>query len=302
MKSGLRATKLSLQLVSSSGRGCFPALREMDVVVPPGLTVLVGGSASGKSLLLLALMGLGPAGGRLEGTIEVEGQRLDAAGWRWVRGRRVAHVPQHPAAALDPTRRLKAQWQEHAKVHGLEPEVMERALEAAKLDPADVGGKLPEALSGGMAQRVLLAFALSTNPTVLIADEPTSALDLEVRADVLDILAARAAAGTAVLVATHDLVRLLPMADRVMVMLAGRLVESGPRNLILEMPRHPYTKALLEGAPLDAEDLEGTSGGCPYRGACPRATARCEIDPRMEGGESRRWACHHPLPEGRQRP
>lgn len=274
----------------------FWALFGIELAFSAGeVAALVGGSAVGKSLLAHALLGLAPPGGRLGGEMWLDGRRLARTALAALRGGRIALVPQHPARTLDPRRTVRAQLREHLRVHRIDAAGrVEAALEEAGLDPASVLDLLPDGLSGGMAQRVALGFALATDPDVIVADEPTAALDLEVRADVMDRLTERARAGAAVLIVTHDLDLVVARADRVHVMAAGRILESGPPAAVARAPRHPYARALWSGR---SDGIDAAPDGCPLRQQCDRASRRCAWMPGGARLAGRWWACHHPLEE-----
>jgi peptide/nickel transport system ATP-binding protein len=243
------------------GREAVRALDAVDLAVEPGETVaVVGESGSGKSTLAAAVLGLLPPTGEVSGSIEVGGHQVVAAKERTlraVRGRVAALVPQDPAVGLNPTLRIGRQVAE--AVRRREPAVPGRsvdaeviaALEAAGLDdPVLRARQYPHELSGGMRQRVLIGAALAARPQLLIADEPTSALDVTVQKRILDHLERLVAErGISLLLITHDLGVAADRADRVLVMRAGRLVESGPAAQILVSPRTDYTRALIRAAP-----------------------------------------------------
>lgn len=306
----LRVEGLVLELPRGAGQGRYRALDSLDLQISSGEAVaIVGASASGKSLVGLALLGLAPPGGRLTARVfEVDGtshvlSTLDGAG---VRGRRIGWVPQSAALSLDPMRTLGAQLIEvlggpgRAAAGGL---AVERALERAGLDPS-VASLHPHALSGGMAQRAALALAWVAEPSVLVADEPTTALDGPTRLAVLDALRERVDEGAALALVTHDLPVALHYADRWLVMYGGSVVAVGTAEAFRRCHGHPHVQALFqERVEPPAPDLERERPevGCAYAPACPRVSERCGREtPRLVSleGTGLKVACHHPTHEG----
>lgn len=222
---------------------------------------LVGESGSGKTLTGLALLRLVPAPGRIEpgSSIRLGDQdllALEGEALRQVRGRRIAMVFQDPLASLNPVLTVGTQIAETVRAHfpATAPEARARAeallTEVGIPDPARRFASYPHELSGGMRQRVMLAIALAAEPALLVADEPTSALDVTVQAQVLAVLdRLRRAHHMGMLLITHDLGIVAGRADRVAVMQAGRLVETGPTAQVFRAPAHPYTRALLDAVP-----------------------------------------------------
>ncbi|WP_236796103.1 ABC transporter ATP-binding protein [Amycolatopsis sp. GM8] len=245
-----------------------PAVRGVDLTVESGRTLaVVGESGSGKSTTAHAVIGLLPRGGRIDrGSITFAGQELtalSARGWRAVRGREIALIPQDPAVSLDPVKRVGEQVAETLLIHGLESRRSAPAAAADLLrragidDPARRARAYPHELSGGLRQRVLIAAALAGRPKLIIADEPTSALDVTVQRRILDHLGALAAEeNLALLLITHDLGVAADRADEIAVMSDGKVVERGPSAGLLAAPGHAYTRQLLSAAPsLSAEPL-----------------------------------------------
>ncbi|MFI6736332.1 dipeptide ABC transporter ATP-binding protein [Nonomuraea sp. NPDC050451] len=228
-------------------------------IAPGECLALVGESGSGKSVTARALVGLAGRGARVRAArLSLDGQDLRghrSKDWRRLRGRRIGLVLQDALTALDPLRTVGAEVAEGLRAHRLAPrgEVAERVTEllaaAGVPNPAERRRKYPHQLSGGLRQRALIAGALAAGPDLLIADEPTTALDVSVQARILDLLAERRAAGTALLLISHDLAVVARLADRIAVMRAGRIVELGPAREVLSRPEHPYTRELLAAVP-----------------------------------------------------
>jgi peptide/nickel transport system permease protein len=225
---------------------------------------LIGESGSGKTQTAFAIMRLLSAGGRIvAGITEFEGTDLAGVSERdmtSLRGAKIAYIPQEPMSNLDPTFTIGSQLTEPMRIRlGLgKAEAKKRALELlAKVgipDPARTYDAYPHQISGGMAQRVLIAGAVSCNPDLLIADEPTTALDVTVQAEVLDLLRdLQAEFDMGVLLVTHNFGVVADVCDRVSVMRAGRIVETGPARSIFAEPRHSYTKSLFAAILEDAE-------------------------------------------------
>jgi oligopeptide/dipeptide ABC transporter ATP-binding protein len=252
---------------------------------------VVGESGCGKSMTALALMRLLPPAARIAGgTVLLDGEDLTAATERRmcaVRGRRLAMIFQEPMSSLDPVQSIGTQVMEPVRVHfGLSGgEARRRALEV--LDrvriPAAASrfSAYPHELSGGLRQRVMIAIAISCDPQILLADEPTTALDVTIQAQVIELLRElQRASGMAVVIISHDLGVVGDFADRVAVMYAGRLVESGPVEALFARPLHPYTEALIASLP-DPEGPRGTlstiDGTVPLPAALPPG---CRFAPR----------------------
>lgn len=265
---------------------------------------IVGESGSGKSVTALSMLRLLPEPpARVEGTVLFEGRNLldlHEKDLRGVRGRRIAMIFQDPTASLNPVRTVGAQIEETISVHlGLtRTAARKRAVDFLGLvgipAPERKLGAYPHQFSGGMCQRVMIASALSCEPQVILADEPTTALDVSVQAQILELL--RNLTGelrTSVIIISHDLSVVAGIADRVAVMYAGEIVESGPTDELFALPRHPYTRALLECVPrLDKEreemlrsipgtppDLRVPPPGCSFAARCAYVVERCRRDP-----------------------
>ncbi|MDZ5650354.1 dipeptide ABC transporter ATP-binding protein [Nitrospirillum sp. BR 11828] len=236
-----------------------PLLNAMSLTVDQGqIVALVGASGSGKSMTALSVLGLTPAGARPQGSIHLDGRDLTALTDNQmdaVRGRDVGLVFQEPMTALNPVLSIGAQVAETVRVHGSTSRA--EAARVADLTLARVGlpnerfprSRRPHELSGGQRQRVAIAAALAAKPKLLIADEPTTALDVTTQARILDLLVDLVRQdGLGLLLISHDLALVSRVADRVVVMQDGAVVESGPPSVILRSPEHAYTRRLLAAA------------------------------------------------------
>ncbi|MEU6532192.1 ABC transporter ATP-binding protein [Streptomyces sp. NPDC046928] len=224
----------------------------------PGRTVgIVGESGSGKTLTCRAALGILPPHFEVSaGTIEIDGTdiaTLTPRQWTGLRGSTISAVFQDPASYLNPSLRVGAQIAEVLRVKtGLKRrEARSRTLELLQAvhlrHPELVYGQYPFELSGGMLQRVLIAAAIAAGPRILIADEATTALDVTVQAEILDLLAdLRESTGLALVVVSHDLAVVAQLCDEVLVMRHGEVVEHGPTRTVLDTPRHPYTRLLID--------------------------------------------------------
>ncbi len=300
-------------------QGTVQAVRGVSFSVEPGEVLgIVGESGSGKSITALAVMGLLPSWARVGGSVRLHGRELLGSTSRTlagVRGRQMAMVFQDPTTALNPVHTVGRQLVEAVRAHQLmsRKQARERAVELLRIvgipEPARRAAGYPHEFSGGMRQRVLIAMAMANDPDVIIADEPTTALDVTVQAQVLETLEkARAETHAAIVLITHDLGVVARMAQRVMVMYAGRAVETGSAEEIYHRSRMPYTLALLASVPrLDVDDaglvpIPGTapSGvdlppGCPFWPRCALSGDEChrrEPDLRTVDGGTHRAACH----------
>jgi oligopeptide/dipeptide ABC transporter ATP-binding protein len=303
--------------------GRITVVDQVSFSVAPGECVaLVGESGSGKSLTALALMGLLPDGARTDASTRITMGHtalsdLSPRELRAWRGERIGMVFQDPTASLNPVLRVGDQLVEALRAHREVPRAMARTQAIALLhevgipDPAERYMAWPHQLSGGMRQRVMLAIALAAEPQLLLADEPTTALDVTVQAQILELLdRIRAERRMAVLLITHDLGLVAHRADRVLVMYAGRLVETAITAALFAEPRHPYTKGLLASTPRITgaiTRLQAIPGmvppptrwpsGCRFHPRCPVAVARCATDiPPLHPFDSPRaaacWVAH----------
>ncbi len=284
---------------------------------------LVGESGSGKSVTGLAILGLVDAPGRIEaGSIRLEGEELigkPERELRRLRGKRLAMIFQDPMTTLNPVLRIDTQMIEAIRAHEnvSEKAARDRARQALLKvgipSPEERLTAYPHQFSGGMRQRVAIATALLHRPAVLVADEPTTALDVTIQAQILaEVQELAAESGTAMVWITHDLSVIAGLADRIAVMYAGRIVETGAVADVLERPIHPYTAGLIgsvpsrnkRGVPLAqipgmTPSLAKVPPACPFNPRCPRASVTCRtIMPEPTPYDGARMArCHHPLIE-----
>ena len=316
----LRVTDLRVQLPTA--RGPADALRGVSFALERGHTLgLIGESGCGKSLTALALMGLLPDAARLQGSIRFDGQELtalDEPAWCRLRGARLGMVFQEPMTALNPLHTVGRQIAESLQLHrGLDAAAARaealRLLERVQLPQAAQRlDAWPHQLSGGQRQRVVIAIALACGPDLLIADEPTTALDVTIQREVLDLLAALVAdTGMALLLVSHDLAVMADRVERVMVMYAGQVVESGPTAAMFGQPAHPYTQGLLAARPRlglprgtrlptipgRVPELHEMPAGCAFADRCPRVEADCRAAaPALaDVAPSHSARCLHPL-------
>jgi oligopeptide/dipeptide ABC transporter ATP-binding protein len=309
----------------------FVAYRSSESVIPAAKAVtfdlrageilaLVGESASGKSTVGHAILGLLPGSAAMSGHVRYRGRSIESLPsdeMQRLRGREIAVIFQDAMAALTPTMTVGEQMAEPFRAHlGLTPdEAYERARQAlAEVMPnADrVLDSYPFQLSGGMAQRVMIAMATELKPSVVIADEPTANLDPAVRNEMLEWLESLRAQGTALLVITHDFGVVARLADRVAVMYAGQLVEVADVRTTFRTPKHPYTFGLLGSLPSLAPrgrlrpmpgnppDLATLPPECPFLPRCNKATAECRTEPApslmpVEGSPGHFAACFNPM-------
>lgn len=284
----------------------------------PGTTLgVVGETGSGKSLLCRALVGmLSLSGGTIDaGSIEFQGEefaRADSRRWAQLRRRRVGYMPQASMAGLNPVRRVGSQLNDIlVGPRTLKLDKARMLMQQVQMsDPDRVLRSYPHELSGGMRQRVMLAFALAGDPDILVADEPTTALDATVQNEVLGLIQqVQKERNMAMVIVSHDMRVIRRVCDRVAVMYGGRIVELGPTSTVLSAPSHPYTRALLQADPTLAArktvlgaipgaprpPVDWRDGGCVYRERCSFATEVCaQSVPELRNvraGDAA--ACHH---------
>ena len=249
-------------LCAVAGRkGETPILRDVSLNVARGeVHGLVGESGAGKTTIAKAMLGILPHGVRItRGAIALEGRdllTLDEHSRRQRLGAEVALIPQDPLTALNPGRRIEAQLTDGLRLwRGMSAkDARQRALtlldEVQMRDPARVMRAFPHELSGGMRQRVLIAAAFALEPKLVIADEPTTALDVTVQKQILRLIRTmQERHGTGVVFVTHDLGVVAQICDRATLLYMGKVIEEGPVAALLDAPRHPYTRALMEACP-----------------------------------------------------
>lgn len=300
--------------------GILPAVREVSLRLQPGRILgLVGESGSGKSVTGFSIMGLVDAPGRISaGEILFQGRdltRLSARELRHLQGNRIAMIFQDPMMTLNPVLRIDTQMIEAVQAHN--PMNRRQARQHASdtlvamgiASPEERLRAYPHQLSGGMRQRVAIAIALLHRPDLIIADEPTTALDVTIQAQILgEVQKLVREQGTALIWITHDLSVVAGLADEVAVMYAGRIVEQGSVDAVLDRPLHPYTQGLIDSLPSRnqrgqrlrqipgmAPDLLSMPAGCAFAERCSRASSACAVQPpavEIEPGRSLR--CFHP--------
>ncbi|MDT8421758.1 MAG: dipeptide ABC transporter ATP-binding protein [Desulfuromonadales bacterium] len=302
----------------------FKAVDRVCLNIDKGEVVgIVGESGSGKSVTAKAIMGLIDWPGRVSADrLEFDCQDLLSMPDRQRRkitGRDVAMIFQEPMTSLNPCFTAGYQIMEALKIHEGGSKVVrrQRALELLEQvgipDPAARLKAFPHQLSGGMSQRIMIAMAIACNPRLLIADEPTTALDVTIQAQIIDLLLDLQKQGEmALMLITHDLALVAEAAQRVVVMYAGQVVETGPVPEIFESPKHPYTAALLEALPERSvgharlQTIPGVvpgqfdrPGGCLLNPRCAFVNRRCRVEaPELEATpDGRQVRCHTPLDE-----
>ncbi|WP_028024125.1 ABC transporter ATP-binding protein [Enterovibrio calviensis] len=297
----------------------YPAVNDISFHINKGeILGVVGESGCGKSLAALTLMGLQPNVMKASGDVVFRGENLlnnSDADWQKVRGEGIAMIFQEPMTALNPVVTVGDQIAEMFELHrgSNQAESKERAIEMLERvhipDPVRRAKAYPHELSGGMRQRVMIAMALACEPELIIADEPTTALDVTVQAQVLDLLEElRDTTGTAVQFISHNLGVVSQLAERVIVMYAGRIVEQATAEELFANPQHPYTQGLLATLPkiggardvlpaipgaVPPLDLRGN--GCPFADRCGKATPTCvsTMPETVELNTVHTVACHH---------
>ncbi|MGH7428614.1 MAG: ABC transporter ATP-binding protein, partial [Candidatus Methylomirabilaceae bacterium] len=281
--------------------GLVKAVDGVDFILDSGKTLaIVGESGSGKTVTVTTMMGLVPIPpGRVEGgTAFYKGRdllRLPREEMRRIRGREIAMIFQDPLTALNPVHRVGTQIVEMIRAHDDVPKQAARARAIDLLALVDIPqpdqrvDNYPHEFSGGMRQRAMIAMALALNPSILIADEPTTALDVTVQAQILELLLnLQAEFGMGLIIITHDLGVVAQIADEILVMYAGRMVERGDPEQIFYRPLHPYTWGLLGSIPRLSEEeerlvqipgmppsLQRVPPGCPFHPRCEFRFERC---------------------------
>jgi peptide/nickel transport system ATP-binding protein len=282
----------------------------VDLVLRPGeILGLVGESGSGKTTTALSLFGYTADGlQQLDGTITAGDQGVaNTDELKSVRGKLISYVPQNPGTALNPSMRVAAAIADVIRTHrsrDADPEAVARQMEIVGLPGTfEFGRRYPHQLSGGQQQRVCIASALAGDPAVVVLDEPTTGLDVVTQARILDeLVRLRDEQSVAMLYITHDLAAVAQVANRIAVMYAGRIVESGPALEVLSRPRHPYTQGLIAATPdhLGARNVGVMEGiapavgewptGCPFAPRCPYSVDACTVAlPAIESIGSAHW-------------
>ncbi|WP_172380036.1 ABC transporter ATP-binding protein [Vibrio sp. Vb339] len=316
----LKVQELTVEF--KTDKGTVIAIDKISFEVLPGETVaLVGESGCGKSVSSLSIMGLipSPPGKIVHGSVQYRGQELvglDEKAYRKLRGNEISMIFQEPMTALNPVLKLKTQMvdviRNHTKLN--KAQAKDKAIEMLKIvgipSPEKRIDEYPHQLSGGMRQRVMIAMALSCNPSLLLADEPTTALDVTIQAQVMrEMVRLQKELQMAVVLVTHDLGVVAESCERVVVMYCGQIVEQGKVTDIFVNPKHPYTKGLLESIPVVRDkklsrlpsiegmvpDLFHLPKGCRFVDRCDRASLPChQASPSLTRGEHK-VACYHPL-------
>ena len=309
----------------ATARGELSAVHDLSFSVAAGETLaIVGESGCGKSVTSMSILRLVPAPpGRVRGEIRFDGRdllRLAERDMRALRGRDIGMIFQEPMTSLNPVLTVGRQIGETLRLHeGLSAHAAAvRAVDMLALvgipEPARRVREYPHQLSGGMRQRVMIAIALACTPRLLIADEPTTALDVTIQAQILDLMRdLKSRVGAAIMLITHDLGVVAEMAQRVVVMYAGRKVEEAPVAELYAAPLHPYTRGLLGAVPRLGSSLHdaprarlaeipgqvpglfGTVVGCTFAGRCPLVSELCrrEAPPIVPHAPAHLVACHH---------
>ncbi|HEY2890639.1 MAG TPA: ABC transporter ATP-binding protein [Dongiaceae bacterium] len=308
-----------LEVRFETADGTVEAVNRVSFAIQPGETLgIVGESGSGKSQVFMSVMGLLASNGKAAGSIKFQGDEIlgrSARELNHIRGTRMTMIFQDPMTSLNPYLTIERQLTEVMVTHRHMTRRQARDAAIAMLERVQIPkaaeriGLYPFEFSGGMRQRAMIAMALLGQPELLIADEPTTALDVTVQAQILELLAELRRAGkTSFAVITHDLGVIAGLCDYVLVMYAGRIVESGPVQDIFKDPQHPYTAGLLASMPrLDATDmtrlatiagqppnLQRLPPGCAFNDRCGYVMERCLVErPALrEFAPGRRKACH----------
>lgn len=312
----------NLQMHFSARDGIVKAVEDVSFSVAPGQIMgLVGESGSGKSMTAYSIMGLIDAPGKIVGgKILLKDQDLRALppqAMRRIRGNRIAMIFQDPMITLNPVLRIDTQMIEAVLAHQKVSKATAREMSRDALVRVGIASPderllaYPHQFSGGMRQRVAIAIALLNKPDLIICDEPTTALDVTIQGQILyEMQKLCRESGTSLIWITHDLSVIAGLADAVCVMYAGKIVESGSVQDVLEKPQHPYTYGLIASSPsrnLPGQPLRQIAGmtpsllnlpsGCAFRTRCERATSVCENTPPLTTDGARTLRCFHPIPE-----
>lgn len=315
----LEVADLSVEFLTQNG--IVPAVAGLSFTLGIGETLaIVGESGSGKSVSMLSLLELLPVTGRRSaGSVIWQDSKLRNADLRHLRGSRVSMIFQEPVSSLSPLVTVGKQLREVLQKHTgrNRSQADRRALELLEMvdipSPAIRMAQYPHQLSGGIAQRVMIAIALASDPELIIADEPTTALDVTTQAQILTLLdRLKRETGCSIIIISHDLAVVSGLADRIVVMYAGRAVEEGPAHELLKSPQHPYTAGLIAATPHPFEPTKALKPirgsqprspnailGCSFKPRCDYASERCDESPELTSRdaaqEHRKVACWHAL-------
>jgi microcin C transport system ATP-binding protein len=292
----------NLSVAFPSRERTVEAVKHVSLTIGRGETLaLVGESGSGKSVTALSMVGLLPDTAQVTGSVKYAGAEMIGANPRElmrVRGNDISFIFQEPMTSLNPLHSIERQIAESLMLHqgvvgpAARGRIIELLNQVGLRDPEERLGAWPHQLSGGQRQRVMIALALACNPSLVIADEPTTALDVVMQAQVLRLLERlREELGLALILISHDLGVLAETCDRIAIMYAGRIVESGPVATVFEDPQHPYTRRLLDSLPViggergvappilgQPPDPGDPPGGCAFHPRCPYAKERCSSE------------------------
>jgi oligopeptide transport system ATP-binding protein len=314
----------NLRTIFNTDDGLVNAVNGVSFTLNAGETIgIVGESGCGKSVTCLSLLGLipSPPGKVTGGEATFDGKEILSIPEdekRKIRGKDISMIFQDPMTSLNPYLKISTQMTEAPMLHlGLsKKEALLKAIETLKLvgipDPGERIEQYPHQFSGGMRQRAMIAMALTTGPKLLIADEPTTALDVTIQAQILELLAElRRKVGLSMILITHNLGVVAGMADRILVMYAGFVVEENTTGGLFRKPKHPYTEALLKSVPKLVEtekkelytitgsppNLVNLPDACPFYPRCPRVKDECrkKMPPIEKNGKDGNYRCYNPV-------
>ncbi|WP_417336788.1 ABC transporter ATP-binding protein [Halobacteriovorax marinus] len=316
----------NLNLKFHTSKGILHAIRDLSFHIKEGETLgIVGESGCGKSITNLALMGLLPDTAELTADkLEFEGKDLlsfNEKQWQGIRGSDIAMIFQDPMTALNPCFTVGYQIEETLELHRKDLSKEQRKEYVFELldqvgipAPRDRAKSYAHELSGGMSQRVMIAGAIACNPKLLIADEPTTALDVTIQDQILKLLKdIQEKNNMAMILVTHDLGVVAENADRIQVMYAGEVIESASSSSVIQSPKHPYTKGLLDSLPGNGSadfrtplssiagmvpDLRSRPSGCQFNPRCFKFQDDCSSNRPSLNSDSHQVSCFHPLSEG----